>query len=113
MAASWLKAKGFKELLFFDGVYSCTTYYKDYPIHYKIEKRVGFKSFVKESHQGGLLVFEIGCNQNHLNYFAFSPILLFGFLQLKRKFKKKPHSWAKYLLEGYYLENEFASKFSK
>ena len=23
MAASWLKAKGFKELLFFDGVYSC------------------------------------------------------------------------------------------
>jgi hypothetical protein len=112
MAISWLKSRGFKEVRFTKGFYSHTSYYKDYPIFFKIEKREGYRSFVKESLQGGLLVFEISWNNNLLNHTAFSPILLFGLFNLKRKFKEKPLPWAKYLSDGFLLEKEFVKRFS-
>ncbi|MEX1188794.1 MAG: hypothetical protein WED33_06005 [Bacteroidia bacterium] len=107
----WFNSKGFKQVSFDKDSCIITTYYLDHLVSFKLTSRDGFMTLYKEVSQGGILVFELSLSGQNFTYDAYSPLWLFGIIQRKKRFKEKSMPWAKYLVDGFKIEQEFKHKF--
>ncbi len=97
----WFKNKGFT-LVDFENRKSGS--YTD-GIYVSIKENELFKTYCKEDIYGSLLIFEVKTTYNRFECICYTPILLFGFFNMKASFKQKASAVSKYRQHGYeYLE---------
>ena len=97
----WFRSEGF-DLVVFDGKNEyVTTFWLNSPVRFNLSKREGYDTFFWEVYGGSLLVFELKLDEGFIEYDCYSPIWLFGIWTIKLNFKRKACSIARYLQEGF------------